>query len=489
MHSRQVGWKPVLVLLGIGLLAHIAGLNGGFIMDDDVLITHSSVVQEPGGLYKIWIDPGMSQFYFPLVHSSLWLDWHLFGTNTVGYHAQNILLHLVNALLVWFLLRRLRVKGAWFAAALFAVHPVHVESVAWISERKNVLSGLFYLLAMLSYLRFFILDRAERKSASAWASYILAFVAFIAALLSKIVTCTFPVVLLLLIWWRERRLPLRHVFYLIPFFLSALVLGYICATVEINLWGAEGPTWVFTITERVLIAGRALWFYVGKLLMPIPLIYTYPLWFIDTTALWQYMYPAMWLMVMGMVWLFRNKLGRGPITAISVFVVTLLPAIGFSNFAMMRFTYVADHFQYLASIALLALWVSMFHTPVWRDRFALLGRISFGVVITTLIFLSANHSLIFRNKIALFRDIVRKNPDSWIALNNLGVEYKKNFMLEEAAQFYSRSLQKKWDVAMRHNTLAQKFTALGRPQDARRHYQKTLQIDPENKQALKALHQ
>jgi hypothetical protein len=259
----------------------------------------------------------------------------------------NILLHTLSAFLFAVILRRLAVPGAFLAAVIFALHPVHVESVAWISEMKNTLSALFYLGAALAYLQF-----CEKRKKGLYA---LALVFFVLALLSKTVSATLPAALLVVFWWKRGRLSWRHdALPLMPFFVLGAGGGLLTAWIERTMIGAQGAEYQFTLIERGLIAGRALCFYLGKLFWPADLIFIYPRWQISADAWWQFLYPLGVAILIGILWLVR-KHSRAPLAAMLFFSGTLFPALGFFNVYPFRFSLVADHFQYLASLSIIAL--------------------------------------------------------------------------------------------------------------------------------------
>jgi len=139
-------------------MAYAPAIKNGYIWDDPAHVTENSLLKSSEGLKKIWFEPSASHQYYPLTFSSFWAEYHIWNLNPFGYHLVNVLLHILNAILLFFVLRRLNILGAWMAVAIFALHPVHVESVAWISERKNVLSGFFYLSSLLFYIRFALTD-------------------------------------------------------------------------------------------------------------------------------------------------------------------------------------------------------------------------------------------------------------------------------------------------------------------------------------------
>ena len=347
------------VLIAAVLAAYGPALRGGFVWDDPRYVTENPVLTEPSGLYRIWFDVGATVQYYPLVFTSFWIESRLWGLQPLGYHLVNVLLHAANAVLVWRVLRRLSVPGAWLAAGIFALHPVHVESVAWITERKNVLSGLFYLTALLAYLRFAPPDGEGSARGRPWRFYALAVGLFACALLSKTVTCSLPAAIALLLWWRRGRIGRSDALALLPLFAVGAALALTTIWLEKHNVGAQGQAWELSVVQRCLIAGRALWFYAGKLVWPLPLIFTYPKWQIDAGQWWQYLFPAGAVALPLGLWVLRRRIGKGPLVAALCFAGTLLPALGFVDVYPMRYSYVADHFQYLASIAPIALLVAV----------------------------------------------------------------------------------------------------------------------------------
>ena len=426
-----------LVLVLMVLLAYVPAYREcGFIWDDDSYVFDNSMLRSTLGLREIWFRPGATPQYYPLVFTTFWLEYHLWGLWPAGYHLVNVFLHGLNSGLLWLLLRRLNVAGAWFAAAVFALHPVHVESVAWVTERKNVLSGFFCLLSFLAYLRF---APPEQPSGGklAWRWYAAALLLFALALFSKTITCSLPAVLVLVYWWKQEgqgRAPGR-LLALVPMFVLGALLARQTSYLETHFVGAEGEDFAFTFTERCLIAGRALCFYAGKLFWPYPLMFTYPRWHIDAADPWQYLYPAAVIMFFAVLaWLtFRPagkswQPGRGPLTACLIFVGTLLPALGFFNVYPMIFSFVADHFQYLPSIALIALSVAAVHRLAESRRW-LQTRTASGLAGSLLIVLGSltfKQCGIYRDVSTLFLDTLAQNPDAWMANSNLGAIKRKD---------------------------------------------------------------
>jgi protein O-mannosyl-transferase len=404
-----------LALIALVLVVYIPVIcHGGFIWDDPQYITGNPVLRTLPGLLAIWIHPSASPQYYPLVHTTFWIEYHLVGLHPWLYHLDNILLHAFASVLLWRALRRLGIPAAGLAAAIFAVHPVQVESVAWATERKNVLSLVFYLLSLHAYLNFagddLLAGQIRIKS------YLLALFFFVAALLSKSVTCSLPAAILLLVYWRNGRVRWADVRPLVPFFILGLGMAFVTAFIEKQHVGATGPEWNFTITDRCLIAGRALWFYAGKLAWPHPLIFIYPRWprMTLTQQPWLIAFPLGVLAIIAVLWFLRRRIGRGPLVAVLFFAGTLLPALGFVNLYPMRYSFVADHFQYHASIGLIVLAAA----GLWR-----LGHIPSAAVIAILGVLTWQQGAIYQNQFVLWTDVTNRNPTSWMAWGNLGDQY------------------------------------------------------------------
>ena len=314
--QRLAGLAAIVLITAV---AYLPILRGGFIWDDDTQITENRLLRTLAGLRSIWFEPGPLQYY-PLTQTTLWLEYHLWGLRPLGYHLVNVMLHALTAGLVWLVLDRLAVPGAWMAAAVFALHPVHVESVAWATELKNVQAGVFSLLALLLYFRFAL----GRRSA---VLYLLAFVTFVLAVLSKTVACTVPAAALVCVWWKRRPLGRGDVVPLVPFFLVGLAGGLGTAMVEKYQVGAQGADWTLSTADRCVLAGRALWFYAAKLVAPVRLSFIYPHWEIDARAWWQWRFPLAAVGALAVLWGFRARIGRGPLAAVLYFAITLAPAL------------------------------------------------------------------------------------------------------------------------------------------------------------------
>lgn len=417
-------WAQAAALLLLAVAVYLPVLSAGFIWDDDDYVTDNVTLQSAEGLWRIWAEPGATAQYYPLVFTLFWVEYRLWGLDAAGYHLVNVLLHGVAGVLLWRLLRRLEVPAAWLVAALFVVHPVQVESVAWVTERKNVLSAVFYFAAALAYLR---------GGSSRW--YFLALLFFVAALLSKTVTCSLPAALLLVQWWKRGSLGWRTVAPLLPFFTVGLALALVTVWLEKTHVGARGTEFDLSPVDRCLIAGRALWFYSAKLVWPLPLTFIYPRWQIDAAAPWQYLFPLGVLGVILTLWLARHRLGRGPLTAVLLYSGTLVPALGFIDVYPMRFSFVADHFQYLATPALMALLVA----ACWRLPRRLAVTLGVACLLACGV-LTWRQTAIYHDRETLWRDTLEKNPACWMAHNNLGELLFERDQFDEAKEHYLEAL-------------------------------------------------
>ena len=470
------GWTAALIL-GLTFACYWPALNGGLVWDDSAHVTRAEL-QSGAGLWRIWSDPHATQQYYPLLHSAFWIEHRLWGDATLGYHLANVLQHATAACLLVLILRRLNVPGARVAGLLFAVHPVCVESVAWISEQKNTLSLVFYLTAALAYLRF---DR-DRRHPSAHRAYLLASLLFILALLTKTVTATLPAALLVVFWWRRGRISWRRdVVPLVPWFVLAIASGLFTAWVERRLIGAEGAAFDLTLAQRCLLAGRAIWFYLGKLLWPVHLVFVYPRWDVKTAAAGWTGYLALSVLVTAALWILRRRM-RGPLAAWLFFVGSLFPALGFLNVYPFLFSYVADHFQYLASMGIIAA-VSAGAVRLLTRAVPALLRSGWGllaVLVAALCILSNAQSRTYADELALYHATLERNPGCWLAHNNLGVYYEVRGDPEKAIAHFQEAIRLKEDYADAQRNLGNILLKTpGRSSEAIPHFQEALRLQPE----------
>lgn len=456
------------ILLAV-TMAYGPALRAGFIWDDDAYVTENHHLESVDGLRRIWFKFGATDQYYPLVFTTFWIERHLWGLSPLGYHLVNILLHATASILVWRALRKLNVPGAAFAAAIFALHPVHVESVAWITERKNVLSGVFYLSSLLAYLRFIgAPDSAPHRRR--WYAIALAF--FACALLSKTVTATLPVIILLLTWWKRGRLTPRDVRLVVPYFILGAAAGAITVWLERHHVGTEFVHWNLSFADRILIAGRAFWFYLAKLVWPANLTFIYSRWRIPGAPAWQSIAPLAAISLIAAAWAARNRIGKGLFVALAFFALTLLPALGFVDVYQMRFSFVADHFQYLASLGPLALLAAA--ASVRRPVPKRLARAGGAALLLVLATLTWRQCEIYHDVETLWRNTIRKNPDSWMAHGNLAAELARRGRIGEAIQHYRTGLTLNDDAPQVHFNLAVLLQGKGERDEAMSHYERAI---------------
>jgi protein O-mannosyl-transferase len=369
------------------------------------------------------------------------------GDAVLGYHLTNIALHSISALLVVLIVRRLKLPGAWLAGLLFALHPVCTESVAWITEQKNTLSGVFYLASAFTYLGF---DQTRRRS-----QYLLALVLFLLALASKTATVVLPAVLLLLLWWLRGRLAWRRdVLPLLPWVGLALSSGLITAYVERVYLGAQGRVFALSPLECILLGSREIWFYAAKVVWPVNLIFSYPRWKIDPAVAWQYLFPVGLAVVAAAFGLIARR-NRGPLAALLIFCGTLIPVLGFLNVFYYRYSYVADHFEYLACLGILVPAAACLASAAQRWKLGTRWRAGLSaLLLACLAGLTWGRSTVYTDAETLYRDTLMRNPDSWLAHNNLGlILAQQNGRLPEAIAQYREAVRIQPDYPEGHFNL------------------------------------
>lgn len=465
----RAAWWLVGAVFVAALLAYWPALRGAFIWDDAGHVTRNDL-RSLAGLTRIWFELGTTQQYYPVLHSAFWLEHFLFGDSPTGYHVLNVFLHGLAACLFAAVLLRLKVSGAWLAAFLFALHPVCVESVAWISEQKNTLSTVFYLLAALAYLRF---DASRRRG-----QYVLASLLFFLALGTKTVTATLPAALLVVFWWQRGPLEFRRdVAPLVPWFVFAAVAGGFTAWVEHAFIGARAEDFDFGWWERCLLASRVIWFYFAKLVYPAELIFVYPRWHIDAGQLWQYVFPFGIGLLAFAGWRWRHH--RGPIAAGLFFVGSLFPALGFVNIYPFRFSFVADHFQYLASLGIFAAagaglaWLLARYSP-------LVGKTATLSLLVLLGVLTWRQSATYRDDITLYTSTLAKNPDAAMAHNNLGNTLVDRGRAREGLPHLETALKLRPNTALYENSLGYALLSLRESFAAIPHFERVLSLEPDH---------
>jgi tetratricopeptide (TPR) repeat protein len=476
------------VLAFFTLFAYQPALSGRFVWDDDRwTLGIAGLLQNVSGLWSMWTRPGALMQYYPLTGTSFWIDYQLWGFWTLPYHVENVLLHALAAWLFWNFLRRLQVPAPWLAAGIFALHPLMVESVAWITERKNVLSLALYLGALLVYDRFapFVETVGEKgpganQSLRRWSLYALSLLLCLGALLAKTTAFSIPAVILLLRWWQRGKLRWRaDVLPTLPFFGLALGLSLVTAWVETRHVGAGGSEWALSPVDRGLVAGRALWFYVGKLFWPAKLCFVYPRWHVDASSVSQWIYPIAAVGVVLALFAARARIGRGPVTAALFYGGTLLPVLGLVNAYYMRYSFVADHWVYVSALGLIAWAAAAVARLSERVR---LPQLLFGFaacVLPILGVLTWRHSHAFVNMESLWRWTLASNPDSFMPQNNLALLLLQEGKTAEAETHFRKALDLRPDLPGVQNNFGYLLLQTGRVDESIPYFRKALEISPQ----------
>jgi tetratricopeptide (TPR) repeat protein len=464
-------------------IAYIPAIRAGFIWDDDQYVTANPLLTAPDGLYRIWFSTDSPSQYFPLAYTTYRLEHRLWGLDPMGYHVVNIAIHITNALLLWLVIRRLNIPGAWFASAVFALHPVNVESAAWITERKNVLMLLFSLLSVVCWLKSALDGRCGRKPILFYAGSL---VLYALALFSKATACTLPIALVLILWFKSIHLSAKRLAKIIPYIAMGIGIGILVMWWERHHQGAGYVNLGLGPAAKLLIAGRALWFYLGRVFWPVNLTFSYPRWHIDPTAIGQYLWPAAFCLTIVCAWLLRGKIGRGPLAAILFFAGMLFPMLGFFTLYTFVYTYVADHYQYAACIGPITLAAAggahIYRRSGKNAKTVMLSAT--GVLLITLGVLTHRQCRIYTSKQTLWEDTLNKNPDSWLAQSQAGETLFKQGKAGEAKLYMERAIELASYLQRVHPraladmycNLALIFEKQGRLEDAAGRYEKSLEI-------------
>ena len=482
--ERAFAGRRAVVLLGLGLglmvaVSYYPAVLGGFVWDDRAF-TEAAPVREPSGLRQIWFSPSEIQgegHYWPLTYTTFWLDHRLWGFAPAGFHVVNVLLHVANVILLWRLLLRLAVPGAWMIAALFAVHPVHVEAVAWVIGRKDLLATLCYLSAGRAWLRFLEEPHPSRHSTC----YGLSLALFAAGLLCKSIGITLPVALLICQWWKQGRVSWIDLRRVAPFF--AVGLGF--AAADLSYYREDIATWIahYSPVERVLLATHALWFYLGKLLWPTGLAVIYPHWEVNVADPLAWGYVAAAVAVVAALWFLRHRIGRGPLAGLLFFAVTLSPVLGFVSYGYMQFSFVADRYQYLAGIGPLTVVIGatawgLTKLPDVAGKGALCLALAVLALLGTL---SWRQASIYRDEITFFNHVISHNPTARNAHLNLGKALFESGRREEGLAAIRTELKLRPDFLKAHYSAGLMFLHLGRLDESERHLRRALELNPNNR--------
>jgi tetratricopeptide (TPR) repeat protein len=463
-------WRPALLAI-VTFSAFYPAWRGGPVFDDQDHLTPPELASWHG-LGRIWTELGAVSQYYPLTHTAFWVQHRLWGDTMLGYHLVNLALHFACAWLLARLMERLGLRGAWFAAFAFALHPIEVETAAWVSELKNTLSGTCALLAVLGYLRF-----QRTSSRAAWWG---AFALFVAALLAKAVVATVPAALLVILWWRRGRLEWhRDMRPLLPWFAVAVTMGLLCAWVERAFIGADGSVLSLSVAQRVLLAGRVGWFYAWKLFCAANLIFIYPRWSVDAGQLWQWAFPLLTALTFGAVF-HQARTRRGPAAVVLLFAGLLFPVLGFLNVYPFVYSYVADHYQYLAGMVIIAAVASVAATAATklpaRGR-ALTGAVGIAVLLV-LGSLSWRQSRRYVDAGTLWRVTLAQNPECFAACSNLSNLALDGGRPAEALELARRAVQLRPQWAELHVVLGNALRASGDPGAAESEYARAAALRP-----------
>jgi tetratricopeptide (TPR) repeat protein len=494
--------SPSIVLAGSAiiivsiLLAYYPSLQGGFILDDGILLTDNYLIKASDGLYRFWFTTQASEYY-PVTNTLFWIEWRIWGMNPTGYRAVNLALHIIDTLLIWFILRKLSIPGAFLAAMIFAVHPVNVESVVWISQLRNVLTLFFFLLSIWCYLKADMptasVGMAPPRShggpwervTSPWSLapsprplfYWLSLSLFILALLSKGSSAVLPALLLGIIWWR-RGVKKWDILRIVPFFLISVL------STGVNIWfqthGSGGAIRNAGFAERLLGAGSVVWFYLFKAILPYNLMFVYPQWQIRVgNPLWWLPLMAA-LAVTAVLWQYRKGWSRSFLFAWGFFCVALLPVMGFTDVGFFQYSLVADHYQHIAIIGVIALAAAGISTWIQRARAkARQSAITLAAMAAgTLIIMTWQQSGLYRDALTIYQATLKKNPGCAMVHNNLGVALIDAGRPQDAIDHFRQALVLMPDDSEAHNNMGLFLINEGRLPEAIEHFRKAIKFKP-----------
>jgi len=453
------GWPLLLIAV---LAAYWPVFHAGFVWNDDTFLTANPLIAASDGLRRFWFSTQAAD-YWPLTSSSLWLEWRLWGMHAAGYHAVNLALHLVSVVLLWRILLRLAIPGALIGAMIFAVHPVNVESVAWITQQKNLLALVFYLASVACWWNALSPTRCAAPRAG-W--YSLSLAAFVLAMLSKGSVATLPLVLAGFLIW-QRRWTMRDWLPLVPFLLMAATLTLV------NVWfqahGSEPAIRHVSPLVRLLGAGAVVWFYLGKALWPIHLSFFYPQWQVRPTELLWWLPLLLALATTAILW----RVSRPVFFGWLYFCIMLVPVMGLTDVYFMRYSLVADHYQHLALIG-----VAAGSGAVIAQLSSSRLRLGIAATIVALgVGLSCRQCLFYRTAESLYRATLRENPHSALAHNNLGVLLMTSGQLPAATAEFESAVHLDPDFAEAENDLGVALAAAHRQPEAIGHYQRAVMLE------------
>ena len=479
------GALGALALAVLVAVAFLPALQAGFVWDDEILF-ETEAITVWSGLRDIWLSPRTIKYeghYWPLPYSTFWLEHKLWGFDPTGYHVVNLALHLAVCLLFWRLLRRLSVPGAWLAAALFAVHPVHVEVAVWIFGRKDLLCSLLYACALLTWLRY-----EEEPGPTRYAGALLLFAA---ALLAKSMAITLPAALLILQWWRRGRPGAADLARLAPFFVLGLAIAIADKAYYDTIESARFDT---PAVERALRAAQSLWFYLGKLLWPTEVAGVYPFWDPSPSNPLAWAALLAWPAVLAVLWRLRGGIGTGPLIATLYFIVTLSPTLGLVDFGYLEFAFAADRYQYLGSAGIIALAGAVAAKAAdslrarSATRFQAISRrgpqIAAAALLAVLGALTWQHAAAYRDSITFYEHVLEHNPTAHSIRGNLGGALIDSGRLEEGLSESLAAIRQDANDRNASTNAGRALLSLGRFDEAERHLLRSLELHPRDPAAL-----
>jgi len=473
---RDWFWGLILILLVI--VTYTPVWQAGFVWDDDKILTANPCIVGPLGLKEIWTTSAAD--ICPLVLSTFWVEHALWGLEPLPYHLVNVLTHGACAVLLWRVLRSLRVQGAWLGASLWALHPVMVESVAWITEMKNTESGVFFLLSILFFVRWLRARDFNGRTGGGW-NYALTLLFAALAMASKSSTVILPAVLCLCVWWMEGRWHWRNVARVAPIFLMSIAASAVSIwTQGLQLATVHDPQWVRTWPERLATAGDAVWFYLGKLLWPHPLVAIYPRWQIDGTQWVSYLPLLAVIVVLSLFWLERERWSRTCLFAFTYFITALLPVLGLIDNYVFHYSLAFDHFQYLAGIGPLALagtGLARFSDFMLPGKPRLQLSLCAGLVLI-LGMASWRRTWVYESQETLWADALARNPNCWVAYNNLGFFVLQKGQVDKALKHFQKALEINPNYVDAQSNLGLALLQKGQVDEAIAQYKKASEIDP-----------
>lgn len=479
-------WLWGLILILFVILVYTPVWRAGFIWDDDAILTANPCIVGPLGFKEIWTTSAAD--ICPLTLTTFWVEHALWGLSPLPYHLVNVLMHGLSAILLWRVLGSLRVQGAWLGAALWAIHPVGVESVAWITEMKNTESGLFFLLSILFFVRWLRAKELGGRTGGG-RSYALSLFFAALAIASKSSTIILPVVLCLCVWWIEGRWSWRNAARVVPIFPMAVAASALSIWTQGLQLAATDPQWVRTWPQRLATAGAAVWFYFAKLIWPHPLLTIYPRRQIDAGQWVSYLPLLALIVILSIFWLKREPWSRACFFAFAYFGMALLPGLGLLDNPIFRLSFVFDHFQYLGSIGPLALAatglvrLSDFFLPKKpRLQSALCAELLLILGIT-----SWHRTSVYKSEYALWTDELAKNPNCWLGHYNLGHTLLQNGQLDDAVAQYQKAVEINPSYFEAHQNLGVALGQKGQLDEAINQFQEALKINPNRFEAHQGL--